>query len=128
MSQMIMKTPESKEPKSLLSFALEYSKYFAVQPIPKGGIEYLGGFQPELLDVGGEYLLFTTQPSRVGLSTMVGLGQGAFKVVVFEKEDAVLNGVNNHGLFRGIDSGEFPASGPINYAALATRIRAELAN
>lgn len=94
----------------------------------ENNVEYLGGFRPELLDVGGEYLLFMTRPSSVGLSTMVGLGQGAFKVVLHEKEDAVVNGLNNEGLFRGIDRGDFPQSGPINYAALATRIRAELAN
>lgn len=94
----------------------------------ENGVEYLGGFQPELLDVGREYLLFMTRPSGVGLSTMVGLGQGAFKIVLYEKEDAVVNGLNNQGLFRGIDRGDFPQSGPINYAALATRIRAELAN
>ena len=89
---------------------------------------YLGGFRPALLDDGGASLLFMTQPSSVGLSTMVGLGQGAFKVVMREKEDHVVNGVNNQGLFRGIDRGSFPESGPINYVALATRIRAELAN
>jgi hypothetical protein len=92
------------------------------------GVEYLGGFQPELLDVGGEYLLFMTRPSGVGLSTMVGLGQGAFKVLMRNKEDYVVNGVNNQGLFRGIDRGNFPQDGPINYEALATRIRAELTN
>ena len=92
------------------------------------GVEYLGGFRPELLDVGDEYLLFMTQPSSIGLSTMVGLGQGTFKVVMRNKEDHVVNGVNNQGLFRGIDRGSFPQEGPINYEALATRIRAELTN
>ncbi len=94
----------------------------------ENGIEYLGGFRPELLDVGGEYLLFVTRPSSIGLSTMVGLGQGAFRVVLHEKQDAVVNGLDNQGLFRGIDRGDFPQSGPINYEAFVTRVRAELAN
>ncbi len=110
---------------SIVSFTM----YGSVKGRPsKDGVEYLGGFQPELLDVGGEYLLFMTKPSGIGLSTMVGLGQGTFKVVMREKEDYVVNGMNNQGLFRGIDRGNFPQVGPINYAALATRIRAELAN
>jgi hypothetical protein len=48
--------------------------------------------------------------------------------LIRNKEDYVVNGVNNQGLFRGIDRGDFPQVGPINYEALATRIRAELAN
>lgn len=32
------------------------------------------------LERGGEYVLFTTAPSALGLSTTVGLGQGAFKI------------------------------------------------
>lgn len=93
-----------------------------------GNVQYLGGFKPELLDVGGEYLLFTTQPSSIGLSTMVGLGQGKFEIVMRDKQEMVVNGLNNQGLFRGIDRGAFPAAGPINYEALVERIRAELTN
>ena len=36
------------------------------------GVEYLGGFRPELLDVGGEYLLFMTRPSSVGFARGCG--------------------------------------------------------
>jgi hypothetical protein len=32
------------------------------------------------LRMGSEYLLFTTPPSRAGLSTTLGLGQGLFKI------------------------------------------------
>lgn len=92
------------------------------------GIRYVGGFKPMQLDIGGEYLLFTTQPSSIGLSTTVGMTQGAFKVQTIDKEERVANGVNNQGLFRGISQGTFPSSGPINYADLVARIRVEMAN
>lgn len=92
------------------------------------GVRYVGGFKPVMLDIGSEYLLFTTAPSSVGLSTTVGLTQGAFKVQTLNKEEHVSNGMDNQGLFRGIDKGSFPDRGPINYRDLVARIRAEMAN
>jgi hypothetical protein len=74
---------------------------------------------PELpeLDVGEDYVLFTTKPSAVGLSTTVGLGQGAFKLFVSEDgEELAANELNNAGLFNG----------PVTYTQLASAIRAEL--
>jgi hypothetical protein len=97
-------------------------------PSGQGGVQYVGGFKPELIDVGQEYLLFTTRPSSIGLSTMVGLSQGAFKIMTIDKEDYVVNGLNNQGLFRGMDRGSFPDSGPISYSNLSARIRIELTN
>lgn len=47
------------------------------------------------LDIGSDYVLFTTPPSRAGLSTMVGLGQGAFNVFSDDKQDMVINQFGN---------------------------------
>lgn len=74
---------------------------------------------PELpeLNVGEEYVLFTTRPSAVGLSTTVGLGQGAFKIFISEDgEELAVNELDNAGLFNG----------PVTYTQLASAIRAEL--
>lgn len=71
------------------------------------------------LEVGEEYVLFTTEPSSAGLSTTVGLGQGAFKIYLSpEREELAANEINNAGLF----------DGPVAYATLADAIRAELGN
>lgn len=73
---------------------------------------------PELR-IGGEYVLFTTKPSRSGLSTTVGLGQGAFKIFLSpNREELAANELNNAGLF----------DGPVSYATLAGAIRAALGN
>lgn len=74
---------------------------------------------PELptLTRGGEYVLFTTPPSSAGLSTTVGLAQGAFKIFLSDQGDEmVANGLDNHGLFNG----------PVSYSRLADVIRAEI--
>ena len=39
------------------------------------------------LAVGRTYLVFTTQPSEIGLSTTVGLGQGAFRINQVGKQE-----------------------------------------
>lgn len=73
---------------------------------------------PELI-VGEDYVLFTTRPSAAGLSTTVGLGQGAFKIYASpEGEELAANELNNAGLFNG----------PVTYSQLASAIRAELRN
>jgi hypothetical protein len=68
------------------------------------------------LEKGGEYLLFTTAPSRIGLSTTVGLGQGCFQILSQNKKDVAVNGANNAGL--GLAS-----AGPADYSVLTARIR-----
>ncbi|HET6629894.1 MAG TPA: hypothetical protein VFG91_08990 [Woeseiaceae bacterium] len=76
---------------------------------------------PDLPDlrVGHEYLLFTTRPSAGGLSTTVGLGQGAFKIYLSpNREELAANELNNAGLFNG----------PVSYSTLASAVRAALAN
>jgi hypothetical protein len=68
------------------------------------------------LEKGQQYLLFTTTPSKAGLSTTVGLGQGCFQIVPRDKKDHALNAFNNAGL--GLANG-----GPVEYSALVQEIR-----
>jgi hypothetical protein len=70
---------------------------------------------PEL-HVGQEYLLVSTAPSSLGLSTTVGIGQGAFKIFLLDKTEMAANELNNLGLY----------DGPVAYARLAADIRALL--
>ena len=72
------------------------------------------------LERGNEYLLFTTKPSKVGLSTFVGLGQGCFSIFSQDKKEVAVNGAGNNGL--GLEK-----SGPAAYAELVRKIR-ELRN
>jgi hypothetical protein len=69
------------------------------------------------LSLGQDYLLLTTAPSAVGLSTMVGLGQGTFRVYGEPGAELAVNALDNAGLAAGL-------RGPAPYAALAERIRA----
>jgi hypothetical protein len=89
---------------------------------------------PELV-VGQTYLVMTTRPSAIGLSTTVGLGQGCFRVEQVGKEEVVANEVNNQGLFRGmtppadprsqarVTAAAAPSGAPLSYSDLAGRIR-----
>jgi hypothetical protein len=94
--------------------------------------------QMPALAVGRTYVVFTTQPSTLGLSAIVGLGQGAFRIDHVGKQELAVNEVNNSGLFRDMAA---PASrsarslaapaasvgasgaGPIPYNELASQIR-----
>ena len=71
------------------------------------------------LSMGSDYLLFTTRPGASGLSTTVGLGQGAFSVFSLAKEDFAVNQFNNGGL-------GFDQAGPVAYSEIAARILALL--
>ncbi len=68
---------------------------------------------------GGEYLVFASQASAVGLSAPIGLGQGAFKVFATDGTDMAVNEFNNAGL--GLNG-----DGPIAYTVLDSKIRALL--
>jgi hypothetical protein len=71
---------------------------------------------------GSDYLLFTTVESSIGLSTTVGLGQGAFKVSPVDGtrgEYQAVNEFNNAGL--GLNG-----AGPVGYVELSTQINALL--
>ena len=69
---------------------------------------------PELAR-GGDYVIFATAPSAAGLSTAVGLGQGAFKIYDGpDHQELAVNELGNLGLF----------DGPVTYTTLADAIRA----
>jgi hypothetical protein len=83
------------------------------------------------LTVGRYYLVLATQPSAVGLSSTVGLGQGCFTIYGNGKDETAVNGANNSGLFRGMSSSSArtlaapsASAGPIPYSELASLIRA----
>lgn len=87
---------------------------------------------PEL-QVGRSYLVLTTQPSAIGLSTTVGLGQGVFRISQVGKDELAVNEANNNGLFRDMAapaaraiaraSAPGAGGGALSYADLAGRIR-----
>ena len=62
---------------------------------------------------------FTTQPSAIGLSTTVGLGQGAFAVYSQDKQDWAVNQFDNAGLGVG-------GEGAVPYAGLVAEIKARM--
>lgn len=69
------------------------------------------------LRVGETYVLFSSAPSAVGLSTTVGLGQGLFRVFNnAQGRDLAANALNNRGLF----------DGPVAYDELVEAIKSEL--
>ena len=77
---------------------------------------------PELpvLVRGGEYVVFTTAPSPIGLSTTVGLGQGSFKIYfTADRQEMAVNEIDNIGLSETIN-------GPVPYTTLAAAIEQEV--
>ena len=65
------------------------------------------------LNVGSDYVLFTTAKSAVGLSTTVGLDQGLFRIFNnVDGGDMTANGLGNQGIF----------DGPVSYEELKTAI------
>lgn len=80
------------------------------------------------LQVGQDYLLLTTQPSAIGLSTPVGLGQGTFRVTGKPGQELAVNLNQNLGLLKGMQGVSNSAvpphgSGPVAYTALAALIQ-----
>jgi len=91
------------------------------QPTHDGAIVHFQRL-PQLPDLvrGGEYVVFTTPPSSIGLSITVGLGQGAFKIYrSADRQEMVVNEINNAGLSAVID-------GPVAYTTLADAIRQQV--
>jgi hypothetical protein len=76
---------------------------------------------PEIprLELGSDYLLFATPESRIGLSTSVGLGQGAFTIQVQNRQEYAVNALNNENL--GLSS-----AGPVLYSELTSQVLALL--
>jgi hypothetical protein len=83
---------------------------------------------PELR-VGESYVLFTTAPSKRGLRSPVGLGQGSFRIYLgANKTERAVNELNNLGLFDGRASQRAAdgTEGAVTYTRLAVAILAEL--
>lgn len=69
------------------------------------------------LKIGGTYVLFTTQPSAIGLSTTVGLNQGLFRVFTDANgREMTSNDMDNAGL----------SAGPVGYGDLLAAIKSNL--
>lgn len=75
---------------------------------------------PEL-QIGEQYVLFTTPPSAIGLSTTVGLGTGSFLISGDGDKAQVVNEFDNAGVFEGLPG--MPASGPVSYSALIGQLQ-----
>ncbi len=88
-------------------------------PDENGLVKFSPWYDVPRLEMGSDYLLFTTPPSPIGLSTTVGLGQGAFTVFSMNKEDFAVNLYGNLGL--GVGDG-----GPVAYSELTAKILALL--
>ncbi len=71
---------------------------------------------------GDQVLLFLTAESSVGLSSPVGLAQGAFRVELDpeSRQESAANGFANEGLWEGV------TRGPLPYGALRDQLRARL--
>jgi hypothetical protein len=92
-----------------------------------GAVQHFSVFRDvPRLEVGREYVLFTTPRSELGLSTTVGLGQGTFQILGGGKEEQAVNLFNNRGLNRGMADTRVPSRGPVAYDQLAAAIRAVL--
>lgn len=72
------------------------------------------------LRINQEYVLFTSQPSVIGLSTTVGLGQGCFHFEEPEKVSMVANEFGNAGLLDGIREN---VAVPLSYKELTDLVR-----
>ena len=73
------------------------------------------------LEQGHDYLILATAQSVAGLSTTVGLGQGAFKVGGKAGQEIAVNGNDNVGLYVGMNV--TPVRGPVAYSTLRSQIR-----
>jgi len=87
---------------------------------PVGQAQRQSTLELPVLKQGQEYLLFTTQSSRIGLSSLVGLGQGCFSIQAKGDKETAVNERMNVGL-------GLPRSGPLPYEELAAAIRRNLA-
>lgn len=88
------------------------------QDVTNGNFKHLAVFDinPDL-QVGSDYVLFTTAPSAVGLSTTVGLNQGLFRIFNDANgRELTANGLGNQGIF----------GGPISYGDFKSAIGAEI--
>lgn len=91
------------------------------------GVRVIPGFP--LLKIGSDYLLMVAPKGPVGLTTTMGLGQGAFSIFMDpnSREDMALNEANNAALFKGM-AGRPQGDGPVRYSEMVDAINAALAN
>lgn len=90
--------------------------------IQAGPMRYLASLEDQpSFQPGHDYLVLATTPSRVGLSSTVGLSQGVFKVEGKAGQETAVNGNDNVGLNAGVTPPN--GRGPIPYAALRESIR-----
>jgi hypothetical protein len=75
-----------------------------------------------ILVQGGEYLLLVAPAGPTGLTTTMGLGQGAFAVTNAGNVKQALNGASNVGLFDGMDT-RMQGGVPADYNELTREIR-----
>jgi hypothetical protein len=87
-----------------------------------GPVRHLSAFDDlPRFEQGHDYLILATATSVAGLSTTVGLGQGAFKVGGKVGQEIAVNGNNNIGLYTGMNVA--PVRGPVALSTLRTQIR-----
>jgi hypothetical protein len=75
------------------------------------------------LRTGETYLLMTRRPGGLGLSGVVGLGQGMFRVTQGPAGEQAVNEHGNWRLFRGMARDRAARDGPIAYGELAQKLR-----
>jgi hypothetical protein len=94
-----------------------------LKPLVAGNVRRLS-ILPELpsFQIGHDYLILTTPPSSYGLSTTVGLGQGAFQLTGKSGSEVAANEFNNVGLWNGMNV-SVQGGGAVPYADLAAQIR-----
>ena len=80
-----------------------------------------------VMQSGQEYLFFVAETGPIGLTQLMGLGQGCFTFSKAGADEMVVNAFDNHGLFAGM-AGSMPASGPVAYSEVSALIRAQLGN
>ena len=94
------------------------------QPDENGLVKILPLPEIPQLQRGEDYLLLTTEPSRVGLSVPVGLGQGAFHIRESDGVEKAVNEVGNVGLFQGMQMRRsLRGNEKLSYQDLADEIR-----
>ena len=89
------------------------------------GVRPIPGFP--LLKIGSDYLLMVAPAGPVGLTSTMGLGQGAFSIIhdPNTKEEMALNDFNNASLFKGM-AGLPQEPGAVTYTVLVEAINTEL--
>ena len=89
------------------------------------GVRVIPGFP--LLKIGSDYLLMVAPAGPIGLTSTMGLGQGAFSIFhdPNTKEEMALNDANNASLFKGM-AGLPQEPGAVTYADLVEAINTEL--